>query len=129
MRGLDPEMVHQPESIAAHVATAGTGRDRGGRRIMSMRLGIPAASIIVEWPMSRLSKRITRKPRSAIIAQKLLVPAEHLRRQPHHHQDRLAAGVTHLLVGDLDPVRGRQTLLAQAGHQTMVAHRNRWPSG
>ena len=37
---------------------------------MSGRFGRPAASILVEWPMSRLSKRIARKPRSASIAQK-----------------------------------------------------------
>ncbi len=42
----------------------------------------------------------------------LLVPSEHLRPQPHHQQQRLAAGVADLLVGDLDPVGGRQTLFA-----------------
>ena len=41
--------------------------------------------------MSRLSKRTTRKPRSASIAQKLLVPGEHLGRQAHDQQQRLAA--------------------------------------
>ena len=64
--------------------------------------------------MSRLSKRTTRKPRSASSAQKLLVPGDHLRRQPHDQQQRLAVGVAHLLVGELDPVGGRQPLFAEA---------------
>jgi hypothetical protein len=37
---------------------------------MSVRFGRPAESILVERPMSRLSKRTTRNPRSASIAQK-----------------------------------------------------------
>ena len=37
---------------------------------MSARRGTPADSILVERPMSRLSKRMTRKPRSASSPQK-----------------------------------------------------------
>ena len=37
--------------------------------IMSTRLETPADSILVERPMSRLSKRMTRKPRSTSIEQ------------------------------------------------------------
>jgi hypothetical protein len=37
---------------------------------MSVRLGSPPESIFVERPMSRLSKRTTRKPQSASIPQK-----------------------------------------------------------
>ena len=43
----------------------------------------------------------------------LLVPGDHLRRQAHHQQQRLAVGVAHLLVGELDPVGGRQPLFAE----------------
>ena len=50
----------------------------------------------------------------------LLVPGEHLRRQSHHQQQRLAVGVAHLLVGDLDAVGGRQALFAQLGHPAEV---------
>ena len=70
--------------------------------------------------MSRLSKRTTRKPRSASSAQKLLVPGEHLRPQAHHQQQRLAVGVADLLVGDLDAVGGRQALFAETGHPAEV---------
>ena len=43
-----------------------------------------------------------------------LVPGDHLRRQAHHQQQRLAVGVAHLLVAELDPVGGRDQLLAEA---------------
>ena len=42
--------------------------------------------------MSRLSKRTTRKPRSASIAQKPSSQAEHLDREAHDQDQRLAVG-------------------------------------
>ena len=71
--------------------------------------------------MSRLSKRMTRKPRSASIAQNSWFQPEHLRPQSHHQQQRLAAGVTDLLIGDLDPVGGRQALFAKPTHPSILA--------
>ena len=62
------EVVHQPEGVVGHVAQQVGARSRGGREHVE-REGIPASLRIVEWPMSRLSKRTTRKPRSASIAQ------------------------------------------------------------
>ena len=73
--------------------------------------------------MSRLSKRMTRKPRSASIAQKLLLPGEHLGRQAHHQEQRLAVGLADLLIGELDAVGGRQPLVAEGAHPADLARR------
>ena len=118
MGGLDPEVVHQPDRVGGHVAAAGRARSSGARAPCRPASAPRRDSILVERPMSRLSKRTTRKPRSASSAQKLLVPGDHLRRQAHHQQQRLAVGVADLLVGDLDPVGGRQALFAECGHQS-----------
>ena len=114
--GVDPEVVHQADRVGGHVAQQ-VGRGRAAAE-PSCRPGSARrrTSILVERPMSRLSKRTTRKPRSASIAQKLLVPGEHLRRQAHHQQQRLAVGVAHLLVGQLDPVGGGHLLVAEGVH-------------
>ena len=46
-------------------------------------------------------------------AAEALVPGDHLRRQPHHQDQRLAVGLAHLLVTELDPVRGRNLLFTE----------------
>ena len=41
-----------------------------------------------DLPMSRLSKRTTRKPRAARALQKSVLPPDHLRAEAHHQQHR-----------------------------------------
>ena len=94
-----PRWSISPNVSRGHVAQQVGRGARGGRRACRRGSAPRPTSILVERPMSRLSKRMTRKPRSASSAQKLLVPGDHLRRQAHHQEQRLAVGVAHLLVG------------------------------
>ena len=54
--------------------------------------------------MSRLSKRMTRKPRAASWTAEIIVPMDHLGAQPHDQEHRLGAGVAENLVTDVDAV-------------------------
>ena len=54
--------------------------------------------------MSRLSKRMTRKPRAASCSAELVVPEHHLGAEPHDQQHRLGVGVAENLVTNVDAV-------------------------
>jgi hypothetical protein len=66
--------------------------------------GIPACSIRVDRPMSRLSKRTTKKPRPRQLGAELLVPGDHLRRQAHDQDHRRRLRVAEGVVAQLYPV-------------------------
>ena len=68
--------------------------------------------------MSRLSKRMTRPPRSASARAELVMPAEHLRAQAHDEQQRRVGRVAEVLVGQLDAVADAYALdaLGHVGH-------------
>ena len=90
---LDAEVVEQPGGVVGHVAergsrtwrTAGTSVAR-----MSWRRVGGGAGIFVDSPMSRLSKRITRKPLADQQVDELERPGDELAAQPHDEQQRLA---------------------------------------
>ena len=110
---LDPEVVHQPDGVLRHVGEQVGGplapakeeveasRNRG-----AVELGRVADVAVVEADDAEAAFGQHRA--------ELLVPGQHLRRQTHHHQQRLAIGVADLLVGDLDAVGGRQALFAES---------------
>ena len=61
----------------------------------------------VSWldlPMSRLSNRMTRKPRRGQLPAEIVVPMDHLGAQPHDQQHRLGVGVAEDLVTKVDAV-------------------------
>jgi hypothetical protein len=58
----------------------------------------------LDLPMSRLSNRMTRNPRSASCRQKLSSHLNHLRAEPHDEQHRLGIGVAENLIAKLDAI-------------------------
>ena len=69
------------------------GRVRPGSvrtAVSGVSIGVSACrrSACVDWPMSRLSKRMTRKPRCGELLAELVVPMDHLRAEPHDQQQR-----------------------------------------
>ena len=65
-------------------------------------VGTGRSRIAVERPTSRLSKRMTWKPWPGELGAEVLVPGDHLRREPHHEQQRGLLGVAEGLVCDVD---------------------------
>ena len=81
VRRPDIKVVEQPGGVVGHVA------ERVGRRAwiapkQRPRVGTGASRRIVERPMSRLSKRITLKPRPASVRQKSSSQAPSARPNP-----------------------------------------------
>ena len=74
----------------------------------------------VDRPTSRLSKRITWKPRSARRSQKLAVPVDQLHPQPHHQQQRRVGWVADRLVDQLDRSDVRALFASSARSSTRV---------
>jgi hypothetical protein len=69
---LDAERIEQAERVAPMSLRrygASTGLPCSAAAIAAPMFGTPAESKLVDKPMSRLSKRITRYPRAASIAQ------------------------------------------------------------
>ena len=58
----------------------------------------------LDLPMSRLSKRMTRKPRAGELPAEIVVPMDHLGAEPHDQQHRLRIGVAEDLVAKVDAV-------------------------
>ncbi len=120
VRRLDPEMVHQPDRVHRPCRAADTAPCRGARA--ACRRG-SATRRCRSWSSGRCrgcrnGRRGSRV--SASMRAELLVPAQHLRRQAHDQEQRLALRIADLLVGELDPVGGGHALLAEDCHPTMV---------
>ena len=110
---VDPEVVHQAERCRRPCRAAGRGRSRGGRascRAASARR--PSRSRrVADVAVVEADRRGSRARPSS--AQKSSSQASHLRRQAHDQEQRLAGRVADLLVGELDPVGGRDQLAAR----------------
>ena len=119
VRRLDPEVVHQADRVGGHVGE----QVGGGRAAAEEEVDAPRHARLVEHGRAADVAVVEADDAEAALGQhraELLVPGDHLRRQAHHQDQRLAVGVAHLLVGDLDAVAGRQALLAESGHPAEV---------
>ena len=105
------ELAQQAERVGSHVAEVVLARSRSGAWPAGPRSGT-GASIDVDRPESRLSKRTTWKPRSASICAEARVPAQQLHAQPHHQQQRRVGRVAEGLVAERDPASHVRKALA-----------------
>ena len=105
VRRLDPEVVEEPGRVVGHVV------ERVGEAV--------AGAEEHRQPPRRRRQQPAREPRVAVVepdhpepalGEQLaepVVPGDQLHAEPHDQDQRLAVGIADLLVGDLDPVRGR----------------------
>jgi hypothetical protein len=113
--GVDAEVVHQADRVGGHVAEQVGGAAAAaehhvdpGRHPSRLDLGRAADVAVVEADDAEAALGQGRA--------EFLVPGQHLRGQAHHQQQRLAGGVAHLLLGELDPVRRGELFVAESVH-------------
>ena len=109
MGRVDAERVEQAEGIGGHVGQE-VGRVRACRPASAAVIAAitsisGSTSILVDSPTSRLSKRITKKPRSTRPWQNSSSHDDQLGAQTHDQQQRRVGRIPHGLVLDLDAVR------------------------
>ncbi len=107
MGRVDPEVVHQAEGVSGHVAQQVRGAAAAAKDHVKFagdagRLD-PGRATDVAVVEADDAEAALGEHRA-----ELFVPGDHLRRQTHDQEQRLAVGIAHLLVAELDPVGGRQ---------------------
>jgi hypothetical protein len=112
---LDPEMIHQADGVIGHVAEVvgrgATVADGHRQHIRHPRRLDPARAADVAVVEADDAEAALGQRRA-----ELLGPGDHLGRQAHHQQQRLAVRVAHLLVAELDPVDRREKFVTEAMH-------------
>ena len=118
VRGADAEVVEQRHGIGRHV-----GEQVVGLRVAPVRERLEqrgprrrrAGSVFVDSPMSRLSIRMTRKPRAARPLDDVARPRDELRTEAHDEQHRLT------VLGAVELVLDRHVSELRTGHGTSLA--------